>query len=116
MCDRDGYVFQQAERDEALLTIGNPVVFEREGRACEDPRRVNEVQAVVPDIGNALVFVPLEPHLQSVYTRGQDGKSASLPANARVERRAVGITYSKALYLSGSPTHPHRMHRRVSAA
>jgi len=44
--DGNGNAGQQAERDEALLTISKAVVLESELRALEDIRCVDEIEAV----------------------------------------------------------------------
>jgi hypothetical protein len=64
----NGYAHEQAERDKPLLLVGKPIVLKGERRAREHLWRINEVQAVGFQICFALIFIPLELHLQSVYT------------------------------------------------
>jgi hypothetical protein len=50
-----------------------PAVFVGDRQACENLRRIDDVVAVQPQVGSTLLLIPLEPHLQSVYTRPANG-------------------------------------------
>ena len=66
--DRHRYVFQQPERYEPLLVVPEAVIFIRESGAREHQFGIDEVDAVILEVLEPLRLVPLEPHLQSVYT------------------------------------------------
>jgi hypothetical protein len=84
--DRHGYAVQQAESNEALLTVPEAVVFERERRTIEHLRGIDEVNAVVLEVLQPLNLVPLELHLRSVYTPASVcNADVLLPDNAAVE-------------------------------
>lgn len=59
---------KEAERYEALLSIGESVIFEREGRPFEDFRRIYEIEPMLLDVALPLRFVPSESHDATVYT------------------------------------------------
>jgi hypothetical protein len=63
-----GMPLSMPERDKPLLLVGKPIVLKRERRSRENLRRINEVQTVGFQIGFAPLFIPLVPHLRSVYT------------------------------------------------
>ena len=69
MDDRDGNSGEQAERDEALLSIGKAVVFVGEAQPGEDGRRVDEVQPVLLQVERTLALRPGERDGHSVYTK-----------------------------------------------
>lgn len=50
MRDRHWYAVQEAERDEALLSLVEAVVFEGGRESCEDLGRVDEVDQVIGQI------------------------------------------------------------------
>jgi hypothetical protein len=73
--NRDRDTLQEAQRDETLLTVPEPAVFVSDGQSCENPPRVDEIEAVRSEVGSTLLLIPLEPHLQSVYTRSGEGNA-----------------------------------------
>jgi hypothetical protein len=82
MGDRDRDVFQQAERHESLLVVPEAVIFIGECGAREHLLGINEVDTVFLEVLEPLRFVPLEPHLQSVYTvRQERNQRDRQPAN-----------------------------------
>lgn len=71
--DRNGRALKEAEGYEALFAVPKPVVFVGHRRSRKDPRRVSAIEAVVLKVGRTLLLIPLETHLQSVYTRSVKG-------------------------------------------
>lgn len=67
--DGNGRALKETEGYEALFAVSEPVVFVRDRRPSKDLRRVSEIEAVVLEVGRTLLLIPLETHLQSVYTR-----------------------------------------------
>lgn len=65
---RDGNTGKQAQGDEALLIVGEPVIFEREGGVYEHERGIDEVESVGFEIRSALRLRPAELDARSVYT------------------------------------------------
>jgi hypothetical protein len=59
---------EKAERDKALLSISEPVIFKGEGRSLEHARRIQEINAMSLQIDATFPFVPGEAHRRSVYT------------------------------------------------
>jgi len=59
---------KKSERDEALLSIGEPVILEGEGRTLEHARRIQEINSMSLQIGPTFPFVSGEAHRRSVYT------------------------------------------------
>lgn len=53
---------KEPESDEPLLAVGEPIVFESEGKALKDKRRVDEVEPVAFQIRGALSLRPSELH------------------------------------------------------
>ena len=92
MCDRYWDPIQQSESDEPLLIISKAIILKRERRTSKNLPRIDEVDAVVLKVLQPFRVVPLEPHLQSVYTwraRCNPGRLAapsgeSAPWNRRV--------------------------------
>jgi hypothetical protein len=68
MHNGDGDSAKQPEGYEALLVVTEPVVFIRNGETTKHDLRVCEIEVVSLQVGLALGIVPLESHLQSVYT------------------------------------------------
>lgn len=65
MGDRqDNNSFQQAERDDTCLTIVGPVINQIDRRTVEDQLSLLKTDAVLRNVGTALVLIPLEPHAQ----------------------------------------------------
>lgn len=56
MNDRNGNAGKQPQCDEALLTVGEPVVCECVGQCFKDARHVNEVEPVGPQVRGPLRF------------------------------------------------------------
>jgi hypothetical protein len=80
MGDRYRNSIEQSERDEALLVISKAVVLECERRTRKDFSCIDEVDAVVLEVLQPFRLVPLELHLQSVYTaRAQRNPTAVQP-------------------------------------
>ena len=73
--DRHRSAIEKAERHEALLAVAEPVVFVSDRQASENLRCVDEVETVQPNVGSTLLFIPLKPHLQSVYTGQGEGNN-----------------------------------------
>ncbi len=71
--NRYRYALEETERDEALFVVSEPIVLVGDRWAGEDPRRISEIEAVVLKVGRTLLLIPLETHLQSVYTRQRKG-------------------------------------------
>lgn len=68
MCDGYWNSIKQSESAEPPLRISEAIVLERERRARKNLPRIDEVDAVVLEVLQPFRFVPLEPHLQNVYT------------------------------------------------
>lgn len=66
--DRNGDTAEKSERYEALFSVVEPIIFEREGRALEYPWRIDKVEAMRLQVCPTFPFVPRETHRQSVYT------------------------------------------------
>ena len=75
MNDRDRNAAKQPKCHEALLAVAKPIVFIRRGETTKHKFRFREIQIVSFQVGLALSVVPLELHVQSVYTR-PDGRNA----------------------------------------
>lgn len=75
--DGNRHPTKKSERYEALLSVVESVVLERECRTLEYSGRVEEVQAVNLQVGQTFPFVPRELHMQSVYTGTPQVKSAT---------------------------------------
>lgn len=94
--DRHRNVFQQAERYESLLVVPEAGIFKRESGARKHLFGIDKVNAVFLEVLEPLRFVPLEPHLQSVYTATPERNQCfRQPANARSERRRAEQSESK---------------------
>jgi hypothetical protein len=46
---RNDAAFQDAKRDEALLTVGKTIIFQGDGMAVEEPLGAQEIKAVLPE-------------------------------------------------------------------
>src|SRR3954451_801031 len=66
---RNDAAFQDAKRDEALLTVGKTIIFQGDGMAVEEPLGAQEIKAVLPEILRPFGLIPRHPHLKSVTTR-----------------------------------------------
>ena len=56
MDDGNGDASEQAKRNEALLVVGEAVVFKGEGGASEHTGSVDEVEAMLLDVQRALTL------------------------------------------------------------
>jgi len=67
---------EKAERYEALLAVGKPVVFEGEGDALENPRSIDKVEAVAFRVCSTFRLRPSELHdqlyIQNVLASTED--------------------------------------------
>ena len=68
MDDRNRQPSKKPEGHQALFTIGEPIILEREGWTLKDPRGIDKVEAVCLQIRSTLTFVPREAHRRIVYT------------------------------------------------
>ena len=68
MGDGDRDAGKQAKCDEALLAIGEPVIFIRERCPLKDARSVDEVESVSLEVERTLPLRPRELHALIVYT------------------------------------------------
>lgn len=66
--DGNRHPSKESERYEALFSVGESVVLERECRTFKHPRRINEVEAMSLQVRPAFPFIPREAHRRSVYT------------------------------------------------
>ena len=60
---------EKSERHETLFSVYEATILERKGRAFKYARGVDEIEAVLFEIGPTLWFVPNESHATTVYTR-----------------------------------------------
>ncbi len=60
--------FQDAKRDEALLTVAKTIVFQGDGMAVEEALDAQEIKAVLPEILRPFGLIPRHPHVMSVTT------------------------------------------------
>jgi hypothetical protein len=72
---------EKPKRHEPAFVISIAVVRAGKGRALKDCLGIDEVDPVIPQVGQALSFVPTVPNLRSVYTRRDRRKRRPLHAN-----------------------------------
>lgn len=72
--DRNRGASEQAQRNEALLAVGETVILEGECHAFKNTCSVQEVKAVSFDVRGTFRFGPSELHTVSVYTKRIGGK------------------------------------------
>jgi len=60
--------FQDAKRDEALLTVSEAIVLHGDGKSVEKALDTDEVDAVLPKILRPFDLIPRHPHQGSVVT------------------------------------------------
>jgi hypothetical protein len=63
-----GNALEKPERHEPAFVICEAVVRESKGRALKDCLGIDEIDPVIPQVGQALGFVPAVLYLPSVYT------------------------------------------------
>jgi hypothetical protein len=56
--------------------IGEPVILERERKTSKHKLDIDKVNVMILEVRLALLLIPLERHLQSVYTTGGARKAA----------------------------------------
>jgi hypothetical protein len=108
--------FQDAKRDEALLTIVKTIVFQGDGMAVENAFGIQEIKTVFPEILRPFGFIPRHPHRGSVvtlrnYVKGwlswagwsRPGKASRIP-NTLTASAESGYTDSMADSLLKMPT------------
>jgi hypothetical protein len=70
----DNTPLQEAKRDKTLLIIGQPIILHRNRVPIKHRLNAEEINAVLPDIGQALVFVPCKTHGHIVRTSCRNAK------------------------------------------
>ncbi len=60
--------FQDAKRDEALLTVVKPIILQGDGMPVEEALDTLEIEAVFPKVLCPFGLIPSHPHLESVAT------------------------------------------------
>jgi hypothetical protein len=65
---RNDAAFQDAKRDEAMLTVSKTIIFQSDGMAAEEALGTQEIKAVLPEILRSFGLIPRHPHLKSVTT------------------------------------------------
>lgn len=66
----DGYSYatEKSERDEALLSVVEPIILKRQGCSFEHPGCVQKIKAMHLEVDPTLPFVVGNAHRHSVYT------------------------------------------------
>ena len=98
------YPFQQPESNKALLLIPEAVVLECERGPGKHFVRINEVDAMVLEVLQALRLVPFEPHLQSVYTEhpGRNRRVSCCQITSRISGALTTISFRHFIHIASA--------------
>ena len=66
--DRYSYATEKSERDEALLSVVEPIILNRQGCSFEHPGCVQKIETMHLEVDPTLPFVVANAHRRSVYT------------------------------------------------